>query len=198
MKNAWSAWRTGILSLIPLLVIAGFIYWLLNWLYGLTGNLFESIVLVWLINAAILIFVPLIFGWLIGRRWFRTMGQFFLGKLPLVGPVFKFLFNHDYVERIQSGNLKEVLFKYAGDSWAMGGLVTVLKLPDTLRGGVLVDWGLVLGPPTTPLAPTAQLLWVKKSDLIFTGRSYQDTIYTVASFGFNVELLELAKKAQGK
>ncbi|MEK7192384.1 MAG: hypothetical protein AAB646_02635 [Patescibacteria group bacterium] len=188
MKKLWIIWRTGILTTVPVLVIIGLVVWLFNWLSGFTAGLTESRYLNLTIDLAIVILLPLIFGWLIGLRWFRILGQAILGKLPLVGPVFSFLFNHDYVKRIQNGDLQEVVFPYAGSTWGIGGLVNTVKMRQDVSGGPLVEWCVILGPPTTPLAPTAQLLLVRKSDVVFTGRSYRETILTVASFGFNFEI----------
>ena len=191
MKELLKTWRTGILTAVPLLLITWIFYKLGDTLISigntlalLVGSQLLGITIVFAIVAG----VPLAFGWFVGRRWFRTLGQMLLGKLPLVGPLFNFLFNHDYVERIQKGDLREVMFQYMGDTWTIGGVMNEIMLPERIAEGPLVPWLVILAPPTAPLAVTAPLLLRKKSTVHYTGRTFRSTLLTVASFGFNFDL----------
>ncbi|TSC88782.1 MAG: hypothetical protein G01um10143_839 [Parcubacteria group bacterium Gr01-1014_3] len=192
MKTLWGKLKLGFIALIPILVIVAVLVSVVNWItnigYSFVGN--QSINIA--INLAILfVGLPFLCGCMLSMRWFRNLGLSLLGKLPLVGPLFGFILNHDYVERIQSGELKEVMFKHAGVAWAIGGVVNEFEWPesgDPKIAGPLVKWCIVLGPPTAPLAFTAHVLLIKKTDLVFTGRSYKDTILTTASFGFNFDI----------
>ncbi len=192
MGVVWSKLKLGFIALVPVLVITAILVSVVNWVMSVGYSFVENRSLNILINlAALFVVLPLLCGLLLSMRWFRSLGLGLLGKLPLIGPLFSFILNHDYVERIQSGDLKEVFFRYAGDALAIGGVVNEFDWPesgDPKIGGPLVKWCIVLGPPTAPIAFTAPVLILKRTDLIFTGRSYQDTLLTTASFGFNFDL----------
>ena len=175
--------------MVPILVITVILVSVVGWVtnigYSFVNNRSANIA----INLAIIfVGLPFLCGCLLSMRWFRDLGLNILGKLPLLGPLFRFILNHDYVERIQSGELREAVFRHAGDAWAICGVVNEFEAPEFWDSGPVVKWYLVLGPPTAPLAFTAHVLMVKKSDLKFTGRSYKDTILTTASFGFNFDI----------
>lgn len=195
-SKLWSTWKTGFITVIPMLVIVILLASILNWTANIGAVFTDSKTMIWLITAGVLLFPPLICGWLINYQWMRKFGLELLGKLPVVGPLFSFFLNHDYIERIKSGNLQEAMFKYAGDTWSFGGVVSKFQAPIYGNHGHLVTWCMVLGPPTAPLAPTAPVLLVRESDLVYTGRTYKDTILTVASFGFNADMSSLLKKYQ--
>lgn len=192
MKTLWGKLKLGFIALVPILVIVAVLVSVVNWVMNVGYGFVESRSLNLAINlAALFVVLPLVCGFLLSMRWFRNLGLNILGRLPLIGPLFGFILNHDYVERIQSGELKEVFFRYAGDAWAVGGVVNEFEWPesgDPNIGGPPVKWCIVLGPPTAPIAFTAPVLLLKKSNLVFTGRSYKDTILTTASFGFNFDI----------
>ncbi len=198
MKILWGKLKLGFIALIPILVIVAVLFSVVNWVTSIGYGFVENRNINITINFVILFLgLPFMCGCLLSMRWFRNLGLNLLGKLPLVGPLFGFILNHDYVERIQSGELKEVFFKHAGDAYAIGGVVNEFEWPesgDPKTGGPLVKWCVVLGPPTAPLAITAHVLMVKKSNLVFTGRSYKDTILTTASFGFNFDIKRETEK----
>ena len=189
MKTLWGKLKLGFIALIPLLVIVAVLVAAVNWVAGVGYGFVENHSVNLAINLAIFfVALPFFCGCLLGMRWFRNLGLGLLGKLPLVGPLFSFILNHDYVERIQSGQLREAVFRHAGDGWAICGVVNEFEAPEFWDSGPLVKWCIVLGPPTAPLAFTAHVLMVRKADLKFTGRSYKDTILTTASFGFNFDI----------
>jgi len=194
VKKILSVWKTGFITVVPVLVIIIIMASILNWASNIGAVFTDSKTMIWLITAAALLGVPIIFGWLLSCKWVRTFGLEILGKLPVVGSLFSFFLNHDYIERIKSGDLQEVMFKYAGSTWTIGGVVNKFTAPIYGHHGHLVTWCVVLGPPTAPLAPTAPVLLVKEADLIYTGRTYKDTLLTVASFGFNADMSSLLKK----
>lgn len=189
MKTLWGKLKLGFIALVPVLVITAILVSVVNWVMNVGYGFVENRSLNMLINlAALFVVLPLLFGCMLSMRWFRNLGLNLLGKLPLLGPLFRFILNHDYVERIESGDLREAVFRHAGDAWAICGVVNEFEAPEFWDSGPLVRWCIVLGPPTAPLAFTAHVLCVKKSNLTFTGRSYKDTILTTASFGFNFDV----------
>ena len=189
MKTVWSKLKLGFIAIVPVLVIVAVLVSVVNWVTNVGYPFVDHRTLNIAINLSILfVGLPLLVGSMLSMRWFRNLGLGILGKLPLIGPLFSFIMNHDYVERIQSGELREAVFHHAGDGWAICGVINEFDAPEFWDSGPLVPWCIVLGPPTAPLAFTAHVLCVKKSDLKFTGRSYKDTILTTASFGFNFDI----------
>lgn len=187
MKNLFSNYRTGIFVAIPIFIIIVLVMWAWNNLLAIS---FDNI---WL-ALGILFLGPFLIGWLVSMRWFRNAVLKLFEPIPIISSLSNFLFNHEYIERLQSDELNlmpEVMFRLDNsDNWTIGIVVGKQKLPQNPldKNSLLANWLVILAPPTPPLAFTAQLRLVKESDVCFTGRHGQDTALTVAAFGLNLDL----------
>ncbi len=194
MQTLWSKLKLGFIALVPILVIVAVLASVVNWVTNIGYSFVENRSINIGINLVILfVALPLSCGFMLSMRWFRNLGINLLGRLPLIGPLFSFILNHDYVERIQGGDIQEVFFKYIEENWTIGIVVNELQLPEdpNIYSGPLVPWLVILAPPTAPLALTAHLILRRKNTVKFTGRTYKDTLLTVAAFGSNLNLSKL-------
>ncbi|KKU85275.1 MAG: hypothetical protein UY12_C0005G0006 [Parcubacteria group bacterium GW2011_GWA2_47_8b] len=156
MRQIWSIFKTGLLALIPILVLAILLGWIWSGIRAVSLDILKV-----------------------------------CSNVPIVSIVTNFLFNHEYIERVAKGDLPEVLFRHTNESWTIGTVTNELKLPEDLdadASGPLVDWVVILAPPTAPLSVAAPVHLRKKSTVIYTGRLIRDTALSVASFGLNFQL----------
>ena len=191
MRQIWSIFKTGLLALIPILVLAILLGWIWSGIRAVSLDFTSIPPLNWAINTATVLAAVFAIGWLISRHWFRAAILKVCSNVPIVSIATNFLFNHEYIERVAKGDLPEVLFRHTNESWTIGTVTNELKLPEDLdadASGPLVDWVVILAPPTAPLSVAAPVHLRKKSTVIYTGRLIRDTALSVASFGLNFQL----------
>lgn len=188
MPGLWRNFRAGLLALIPIFVIVFLISIVWGVFLSINLRLLDNFLLNTLLNLALDAAIILTIGWLISHRWFRNLAIAVGSKIPIVSIFVNFFLNHDYVERISKGDLPEVIFYHTGRSVTLGTVTNEFKMPKYITYGSVVNWVMILAPPTTPISVTAQLHIRRKSDVIYTGRLIKDTALTVASFGLNFQI----------
>ncbi|MDO8466940.1 MAG: hypothetical protein Q7S83_02245 [bacterium] len=178
----WKTFKAGLIWSGVIAILVSFIIWALSLLSNFVISFSDAKIINLPLNLAVYALGILFIGWLIGKPKLR---QFFLklfSKIPLVSVVIDFFLNQDYIDKVTSGNVPEVIFDYAGQK-AIGMVVNEAYLPNPGREAY-EDYLLVI-QPTTPFAPTGFLTLVRKKDALYTGRTFKDTMVTTASFGFN-------------
>lgn len=127
------------------------------------------------IKLAALLAAIYIIGWLISKRWFRSVILRLFSKIPLVSGLTDLFFSHDYVERINSGEFPVVEYTITEGGVSVYGLVTHEEK----------DWCLVFFP-TSPVPFTGYTLKIDKKRLKKTDMNVQDFFRVMVSFGLNV------------
>ncbi len=127
------------------------------------------------IKLAALLTAIYVIGWLISKRWFRSVILRLFSKIPLVSGLTDLFFSHDYVERINNGEFPVVEYTITEGGVGAYGLVTHEDK----------DWCLVFFP-TTPVPFTGYTLKIDKKRLKKTDMNVQDLFRIVVSFGLNV------------
>ncbi len=190
MRKIWSIFKTGLLALIPILVLIILLSWIWIGIQSVSFNFVSISSLNWLINIAMVLAAVFAIGWLISRHWLRTIVLKVCSHIPILSIITNFLFNHEYIERVAKGDLPEVIFQHTEKSWTFGTVTNEIQLPDldVSIDAPLEDWIVILAPPTAPLSVTAHVHLRKKSTVIYTGRLIRDTALSVASFGLNFQL----------
>lgn len=180
----WKTFKAGLIWSGVIAILVSFIIWALS-LLGSFVIPFSAHKLINIpLNLALYAVAVWLIGWLISKQKLR---QFFLklfSKIPLVSVVIDFFLNQDYIDKVTSGEVAEVTFEYAGQK-AIGMVVNEILLPEDLRHPENMVAHLVVIQPTTPFAPTGFLTLVRKSEALYTGRTFKDTMVATASFGFN-------------
>lgn len=206
LRGFYTAWKTGLTALIPVVLVYGAIFWIVNFLTKLEVPFYESVVTrlteispMWLrffiIGAAaklafFLVVLPVAFGFLLRRKCFRRVGSALAGKLPLVGSLFLFLFSDELAERQKRNRgVPEVVFRRAGD-WVPGLVVNEFSAPRGWVEGEVIQWLVVVS-----LQSGFTYTNVPADDVILTGRSMADYLMGVTSFGlaFKIEADKLRR-----
>ena len=183
MKKVFALYRTGIFVLVPIFVIAAVIGWLWEAAYAVSfGNMWVTL--------GLLLFGPLLFGWGISTRWFRGFLLGVCSQIPVVSTLTQILFNHEFVERLKSGQMPGVLVPVSGGGWSPGVAVRTYELPENIREqkGKKVNWVLVLAPATAPVVFTAQLRLYRESEVVYLANTITDMALGFASLGLNLKL----------
>jgi hypothetical protein len=200
IKNVLNfVWKRAFLGAISL-ILGLFLFilgsWVWNVLAGIDYRFFDSPVLNGLIKIAVVFTLVFFVGLLVSWRWSRSLILFFLSKIPGLRTLSHSFLNHEFVERFKKGQLLEAMFEDVNGRWGFGIVTNEFKAPENPKDwksyrenpdpweGELIDWCTVLGPPTAPLAITAQMWRIPKNSLVFTGSTAKDTTITVASLGF--------------
>lgn len=193
MKWFLSRYKSGILTAVLPLVLVLIAFKLGDFIWGTAQYLnlktLNSEAGKW-IFLGLMLAAPFFAGLLLSWKGFRELVLKLFGKLPVVSLFVNYIFNKEDADRMENGRFPEVKFKYAGDAWALGQVMSERMLPEDPRDpkSQLVRWVVVIGPATTPLSVTGQLILLKKSDVTFTGRFMKDTVLTVASLGLKCQL----------
>lgn len=197
--------RTYGLGLVVLLVFGVFAL-LTLWLISIARSLGLRVVsnqhFNTAINVAALLSLPLALGLLLKIHFVRVslLRLVSVFPIPVISPSAKFALS--IIEHANSRdfiNAPEVKFWVGGDRWTYGVVMSETmehESPLDLTSS-LVSWCIILGPPTPPLFLTGQGSSVKKSDLIYTGRTAKDTALSVACF-FVSFIVDPSKFSVGK
>ncbi len=187
----------GGVSLIFIFFIALIVSWLWGAFSGIGFELVDSKILNFFIAIAMIAAAAFFVGLLVSWRWSRNLILLILSKIPGIGSIAHSFLNHDFVERLKKEELPEVVFRDIADRWAMGFVTNEFLAPENPETWIsadhwnkssLIEWCIVIGPPTTPLAITAPMYFIPKRNLAYTGRTAKDTAITAASFGFAFRL----------
>ena len=113
-------------------------------------------------------------GWLVRKRWFRSLVLVLFSKIPIISDLVDFFFNHDYIERISKGEFPVVMYQHPGIGIRAFGLVTD-------RGDT---WCTVFFP-TSPFPLSGYTLDVRTDQLQSTDLKPQDLFKMMLSFGLS-------------
>jgi len=189
----WSRYKSGILTAVLPLVLVLIILKLIDLIWGgaqyFNQKTLDSEAGKWIFLALILL-LPLFAGMLLSWKGFRDLALLLCGKIPIVSLFANYIFNKEDADQMAEGKFPEIIFKYAGDAWAFGQVMNKKMLPESPHdpSSKPVLWLIVVGPATTPLSVTGQLVMIKDSDVVYTGRFIKDTVLTVASLGLKCQL----------
>lgn len=178
--------RTGLLVLIPVgvvIFVGGFIWGVLK---SININFINHVILNAVINAIFYIACVWILGALFNQKWLRELLAKIFSKVPVVSFFSNSFLSNDYADKMSAGSFPEVMFPYAG-ALAFGVAVNRKTVIDPVTGKE-VECHVVLGPPTSPLFATAQLLYVRVDEAIYTGKHMNHTAVMTASFGLNCQV----------
>ena len=114
-------------------------------------------------------------GWLISKRWFRSVILRLFSKIPFISGLTDLFFSHDYVERINSGEFPVVEYTIGEGGVSVYGLVTHEEK----------DWCLVFFP-TSPVPFTGYTLKINKKQLQKADMDVRGLFRILVSFGLNV------------
>lgn len=178
-----------------------FLLLILNWLWSIFATI--KIVNYPILNFLLISVGILAFSYVVGLLtkwgWSRVLILFLVSKIPIIGSWAQALLNREFMEKLREQGLLEVMFPDVGDRWGFGIATKEILRPVHPRDWAeyvknpsawtlpLIEWCVVLGPPTAPVAPTAPMWYCKKSQLVYNGSTAKDTLLTAASFGFSLQ-----------
>ncbi len=202
-------WKRVFLGLVSLILIL-FLFLVGSWIWSalkiIEYQFVESPWLNGLIKIGLMLGFAFFLGLLVSWRWSRSLIMSILSKIPGVRTIAYAFFNHTFIERLKQGGLPEAMFEDVCGRWGFGIVTNEFKAPESPRDWkryrknpnawteTLIDWCIVLGPPTAPLALTAQMWHIPKNRLVFVGFTAKDTTITVASFGFIFSLIRFIEE----
>lgn len=193
MRWFWSKYRSGILAAVLPMVMLLILLKVGEALWNTAGYFNEKSFSTsfghWLFLIFLLL-LPFLTGLLLAWGSFRELALRICKKIPIVSLFASYLFNKEDSEKLAKGNFPEVLFEYVAGSWALGQVMNEKILPYCINDphSTPVKWLLIVGPATTPLSVTGQLILRRETDVRYTGRFIKDTVLTVASLGLNLDL----------
>ena len=193
MRWFWSKYRSGILTAVLPMVVILVVLQIGEAIWNAAGYFNEKIIGTifghWLFLIFLLL-LPFLAGFLMSWKGFRELGLRICNKIPIVSIFASYLFNKEDADRLAKGKFPEVIFEYVAGSWAIGQVMNEVMLPiyPGNPSGEKVKWLLIVGPATTPLSVTGQLILRRECNVMYTGRFIKDTMLTVASLGLNLNL----------
>jgi len=192
LKKALGYSKRGLRALLPL--IAGYL------LFGLVFDAFkkisfaiypESTIINTILNTAIWFLLTAAIGVLISLPSIRKAALNWSAISPRFYLAVKFFLGNDEEQEIK---YQEALFQLFPGRWKIGIIMNTISLN---LAGEKTEFCVVM-EPSVPVPFTGALHLVKKDDLIFTGKTIENTALTALSLGtkfnFDPDFLELKSK----
>lgn len=186
MKRVASAFKTGLIALIPIFILILIFGWLWSWLTS--WAFFDNIFLNFAVNLFGLIAIVCSFGWFLERPWLgwlRRGIRAFSSKIPVISIFVEFAFS-DENKPLKKNEFDEVLVRWNEHLWIAGAVTNEQEVVDE-NGDKAILYTVFV--PTVPAPFTGLIFLVKKSGLRYTGRKIGDLALTTASYGLkNLEI----------
>jgi uncharacterized membrane protein len=187
IRNWWSnGWRAGLVIVIPVTIIFIIGRIVINVLadvgrwFGVTGIVAVDTTLVILL----LVGGTFALGASLSYHSVRVALLKLTGWVPFVGMIFKIVLDPDYEEKVKEGIFLEVEFYENPGVKKIGIITNRMKEPESEQeGSPMVPWLIVIWL-TVPLPATGLMFKIRKSEVVYTGRTAKDTLLTTVTLGF--------------